>query len=422
MAIGSTASSGTDPQDPQERADAADSPAQPESGAVEAVLDPARGAFFFQFGKQAATAVGQVAGMADVVGRTSSALAGELLGLDEQETPRSAPAFARSAAAADPVVSAAAPAAENAFRSAYRLTDDGLVILDQRRVPEALEEVVARRGSDVAYYLRLGVARGGPLMAQLAAYGLWLTASERAELPPEQRRAELRRTEQALIDSRPSARLPAAAVERMRAISASIEASATGKEVAAALRVEADTIAAEVTASEAALAVELEAGLPQPQDRPLTLLLHGGQGSLVAGQLGAGLVALSRMHAAGRDLRLFLTEGRPYMDGARLASWELRQAGLDHKIVPDSACAWLLQETPIDAVVVRGEWVAANGDTLPGSAGVTRRPGGLYSPNGYLPWQVIRPCRQEDRRLRRQSIEDDGADSAGTPELEKLAG
>ena len=40
-------------------------------------------------------------------------------------------------------------------------------------------------------------------------------------------------------------------------------------------------------------------------------------------------MALSRMHAAGRDLRLFLTEGRPYMDGARLASWELRQAGIE---------------------------------------------------------------------------------------------
>ena len=51
------------------------------------------------------------------------------------------------------------------------------------------------------------------------------------------------------------------------------------------------------------------------------------------------------------------------MDGARLASWELRQAGIEHKIVADSAVAWLYAREPIDAVVVRAEWVAATGDT-----------------------------------------------------------
>ena len=74
-------------------------------------------------------------------------------------------------------------------------------------------------------------------------------------------------------------------------------------------------------------------------------------------------MALARLRDAGREVRIFLTEGRPFMDGARLASWELRQAGIEHKIVPDSAVAWLLAREPIDAVVVRAEWVAANGDS-----------------------------------------------------------
>ncbi len=363
MATRSTASSGTDPQDPQEPAEVAEAPPEGEGDPDEAVHDPDRRAFFFQFGKQAASAVGQVAGMADVVGRTSSALAGELLGLDEPDAEGEKPQFARSGAAADPVTSAAEPAAENSYRSAYRLADEGLVILDQRRIPEALEEVAAKRGSDVAYYLRLGVARGGPLMAQLAAYGLWLTAAERADKPAEQRRVELRRTEQTLIDARPSSRPLAGAVERMRTFTARFGDSASGIEVAEAMRVEADAIAAEATAAEARLASRLEAALPRPDGRPLTLLLHGGQGSLVAGQLGATLTALNRMRDAGRELRVFLAEGRPFMDGARLASWELRQSGLEHKIVADAAAAWLLDRMPFDAVVVRGEWQAADGDT-----------------------------------------------------------
>jgi methylthioribose-1-phosphate isomerase len=51
------------------------------------------------------------------------------------------------------------------------------------------------------------------------------------------------------------------------------------------------------------------------------------------------------------------------MDGARLASWELRQAGIDHKVIPDSAVAWLFDRESIDAVLIGAEWIAANGDT-----------------------------------------------------------
>jgi methylthioribose-1-phosphate isomerase len=199
-------------------------------------------------------------------------------------------------------------------------------------------------------------------MAQVAAYGLWLTARERAEQNADARRTELRRTAGALTEARPSSRLLARAVQRMGAVRSGLDEAATGEEVATAMRAEADAIAMEVTASEAQLAVRLESVLPWPEERPLTLLLHGGQGALIAGQLGAGLVALSRMRDAGRELQVFLTEGRPFMDGARLASWELRQAGIEHRIVPDAAAAWLLQRETVDAVVVRAEWVAANGD------------------------------------------------------------
>jgi methylthioribose-1-phosphate isomerase len=92
------------------------------------------------------------------------------------------------------------------------------------------------------------------------------------------------------------------------------------------------------------------------------VLLHGIQGALAGGLVGAGISALARLRDEGRDLRLFVTEGRPFMDGARLASWELRQADLDHRIIPDSALAWLLDREDLDAVLVSAEWIAANGD------------------------------------------------------------
>jgi methylthioribose-1-phosphate isomerase len=401
MAIGSTASSGTsDPQpndsgatDPAPAASVAgprpvaepaaatdaDAPepvagehAAPERTAPEHTAperaapehDPSRRAFFFSFGRQAVTAAGQVASMSDLLGRASGGGVAGLLGLGPSASPAAPPGarpgFARSGPRA--VVSAAAPAAEDAHRSAYRLAGDELVLLDQRRIPEALDEVVARRGSDVAYYLRLGVARGGPLMAQVAAYGIALTARERAARPAEEREVELQRTRQALVRARPSSRLLAWSAERMRVAAGGVGPVAGGHEVAAVLRAEADAIASDVRSWNASAAVFLAEQLAGSHDQPV-VLLHGVHGALAGGTVGTGLAALQRLREQGREPRIFLTEGRPFMDGARLAAWELRQAGFEHKVVPDSAVAWLLQREPVDAVLIGAEWIAANGDT-----------------------------------------------------------
>jgi methylthioribose-1-phosphate isomerase len=238
-----------------------------------------------------------------------------------------------------------------------------LVILDQRLIPEKLSDIVARRGSDVAYYLRLGACRGGPVMAQVAAYGLALTAAERATQPAAARDAELRRTQEGLASARPSSRLPAWAMGRMAALRAALGEEVDGPRVAEALRIEADAIAAHVQAGQAAIAAALAVLLAEPRDRPLGLLLHGDLGALSGGLVGSGITALRRLRDEGRALRVFVTETRPFMDGARLASWELRQAGIEHKVIPDSAVAWLFEREPIDAVLIDAEWIAANGDS-----------------------------------------------------------
>lgn len=386
MTTRSTASSGTegpDPEVPEEGrasptpAGAGSAPEGPAPAARSDVSEPSdpeprptaasdhdaeRRAFFLQFGKQAVTAVGQAAGMADIVGRTSSGVAASLLGLGQTEDRPAAPGSTRSSST--PVVSSVVePVAEDRFRSAYRMADGELVMLDQRHVPGTLTEVIAKRGSDVAYYLRLGVARGGPVMAQVAAYGMALTAAERAAQPGSRRDVELRRTRRALVDARPSSRLVGWAMERMSAATADLDEDSDGDEVATVLRAEADAIATEFQSSHAAIASALAEAMPQPEGRPLAVLVHGDQGALHGGSIGTGLTALRRLRDQGRELRIFVTETRPFMDGARLASWELRQADLEHKIIADAAVAWLFARETIDAVLIAAEWIATNGDT-----------------------------------------------------------
>lgn len=311
------------------------------------------------------TTVGQLAGVADMVSRASSSAAAGLLGLAEPVSGGPDRGVGRMGSATAPVVTPApvVPATDDAYRSPYRLAGDELVLLDQRGVPERLSEVSARRGSDVAYYLRLGVCRGGPLLAQVAAYGVALTASERVAQPPEARDLELRRTRRALAEARPSARLPIWAMERMERCQADLGDAAGGHEVAAALRAQADTIAAELQVAQATIASTLAGLLLDPSDQVLSVLVHGNPGALSGGLVGTGITALRQLRDQGKQLRVFVTETRPFMDGARLASWELRQAGIAHKVIPDAAAAWLFEQEAIDAVLMAGEWIAADGAT-----------------------------------------------------------
>lgn len=310
------------------------------------------------------TTLGQVAGMAGMVNRVSGSAAASLLGLADPAASRPAHAASTGSRGAALVTSAStAPAGDAAFRSTYRISGNQLVLLDQRVIPEKLEDLVARRGSDVAYYLRLGACRGGAVMAQVAAYGLALTAGERATQPRAARDAELQRTRQALASARPSSRLPVWAMERMDSVHAALDEAVDGAAVAAALRAEADAIAADVQSGHAAIVAALTEMLGGPLDRPLGVLVHGDPGALSGGSVGTGITALRGLRDEGRELHVFVTETRPFMDGARLAAWELRQAGIEHKVIPDSAVAWLFDRETIDVVLIGAEWIAANGDS-----------------------------------------------------------
>ena len=61
--------------------------------------------------------------------------------------------------------------------------------------------------------------------------------------------------------------------------------------------------------------------------------------------------------------RAYCTETRPYLQGARLTSYELVHDAIPATLVCDSAVSALLRTGRVQAVVVGADRVAANGDT-----------------------------------------------------------
>jgi methylthioribose-1-phosphate isomerase len=262
-----------------------------------------------------------------------------------------------------PAARTAAGGEAPAHRSPYRLDGDTLYLLDQRGLPDRLDEQVCRRGSDVAFYCRVMATRGGPLMAQLAAYGLALTAREFAGRTYHSRKAEWTRVCRSLTAARPGSHMIRFAVGWMSAWFESFDADMPGEEVADRLRHEADRLASEAQLDHAAIARATAELLPRPDGRPLHLLIHGVPGTSTHGHVGTAINAIGLLVADEVRVKVWVTETRPYLEGLRLAGWELAPLRVETVYLPDSAVASLLDREPIDAVLMGAETIAADGST-----------------------------------------------------------
>jgi len=258
----------------------------------------------------------------------------------------------------------AVPSPPTGFRTPFRETPGILHVVDQRKLPDVLEEYRVRSASEAAYAIREMIVRGAPAIGQVGAIGLALTADKVRATRPYARRATLRGAAKTVIDARPTAVSLRWAVERaMAAYEAVGDLSEDGDAIADAIRAEVDTIIFETTEDHGRLATFGLEALDFPNDRPLRILTHCNTGPLACGQYGTALGIVQAAHHAGRAVHVWVDETRPYLQGARLTAWELAQAEVPHTLIPDVAAGHLMARGEVDVVIVGADRIAANGDT-----------------------------------------------------------
>ncbi len=76
----------------------------------------------------------------------------------------------------------------------------------------------------------------------------------------------------------------------------------------------------------------------------------------------SGLMALIGRFSQGKNPAFFVTETRPYLQGARLTSWELQEEGFPVTVISDNMVAQVMCEKKIDKVIVGADNLARNGD------------------------------------------------------------
>src|SRR5690606_13079757 len=104
----------------------------------------------------------------------------------------------------------------------------------------------------------------------------------------------------------------------------------------------------------------LGAALVEPGSGVLT---HCNTGSLATAGFGTALGVIRAGMAEGRIGKVYASETRPWLQGARLTVWELQQDGIDATLMADSAAAHLMKTGAVQWVVVGADRICANGDT-----------------------------------------------------------
>lgn len=232
---------------------------------------------------------------------------------------------------------------------AIRWQGDHLELLDQRLLPGRVEWMNCGTAADVAQAITDLVVRGAPAIGVAAAYGVVLAARAHGGAPT---RTSLATELAGLRASRPTAVNLFWALDRMGArLDAGADLDALDREARA---IEAEDLAANRHMG------ALGAALLSPDSGVLT---HCNTGSLATAGFGTALGVIRAGVAAGRIVRVFNTETRPWLQGARLTSWELLRDGIDAKLISDGAGAHLFSTGQVQWLVVGADRICANGDS-----------------------------------------------------------
>ncbi len=93
-----------------------------------------------------------------------------------------------------------------------------------------------------------------------------------------------------------------------------------------------------------------------------TVLTHCNAGALATAGHGTALGVIRSAVAGGKKIRVFADETRPFLQGARLTTWEMLQENIPVTLITDAMSGYLMSKGEIDTVVVGTDRVAANGD------------------------------------------------------------
>ncbi|MBN2376159.1 MAG: S-methyl-5-thioribose-1-phosphate isomerase [Sedimentisphaerales bacterium] len=236
---------------------------------------------------------------------------------------------------------------------------DGHVrLIDQTLLPGRCAVLSVRDVEAMWEAIKVLRVRGAPAIGIAAAFGLVLGMQQIDDAATiTQAQQKLQQLSDYLAGSRPTAVNLFWALERMLKVAKKTDTENTAQ-LKQKLLDEAQAIRDEDAAMCRAIGKH-GAGLIKEGS---TVLTHCNAGGLATAEFGTALAVMFTAHEQGKKFRVFADETRPLLQGARLTTWELMQAGIDVTLICDNMAGHLMSRGEIDLVITGADRIAANGD------------------------------------------------------------
>lgn len=233
-------------------------------------------------------------------------------------------------------------------------TDDGVVMIDQTRLPHQQVFVTCSDYHQVAHAIRTMIIRGAPAIGVAAAMGVALGVSktDQAELD-----SEFAMICDTLAATRPTAVNLFWAIDRMKRVFNGVRHHNIDS-IRATLIEEAKKMWLEDIAINRAIGRNGAGLVPDGK----TVLTHCNAGALATAGYGTALGVIRAAVESGKTIDVFADETRPFLQGARLTVWELQQDNIEATLITDNMAGHFLKSGKIGCVVVGADRIAANGD------------------------------------------------------------
>ncbi len=229
-------------------------------------------------------------------------------------------------------------------------------LIDQTRLPQ--EEVYLELSTfkEVAQAIKEMKIRGAPAIGVAGAYGVALGALEIKTNTKDEFIDKLRGVIKTIEATRPTARNLFMSTGRLLKVAEAGERVDKIKEALVKEAIKIHSEEAGATRSLSRFGAELIAD-------GFTILTHCNTGSLATTGYGTALGVIKYAHELGKKIKVFATETRPRLQGARLTAWELKQANIPFTLITDSMAGHFMSRGEISCVIVGADRIAANGDT-----------------------------------------------------------
>jgi methylthioribose-1-phosphate isomerase len=245
------------------------------------------------------------------------------------------------------------------FIQSIQWKKDQLILLDQTLLPEETVFVSLSTIEEVWEAIRYLKVRGAPAIGMAAAYGLYLGVRYSQEENVSALIEDLEKKSDYLATARPTAVNLFWALKRLKERAYQEQKQGSNVEfIKKILLKEALQIQEE---DEKVCRKIGEHALTLFQDG-MGILTHCNAGSLATAKYGTATAPFYIAKERGWNLKIFADETRPVLQGARLTTWELQQAGIDVTLICDNMAAVVMANLSIQAVIVGTDRVAANGD------------------------------------------------------------